>query len=166
MATPRSIVAVCRQDVILFCRVEGWGTMAHGLPLRQYAEASLDQGATVLRVDLQHCDYMDSTFLGTLVCLSRKFGRCTPEGFGLVNPSARCRELLAKMKLDAVLPVRAADLPRGSWTELPSDKDDEGFQSCVVQAHQALASVPGPAHDCFHNVAAALTRELEAREGH
>jgi len=166
MATPRSVVSVCRQDSVLFCRVEGWGTMSHSLPLRQYAEACLGQGATALRIDLQHCDYMDSTFLGTLVCLSRKFGRCAPEGFGLVGPSSRCRELLAKMKLDAVLPVRPADLPQGGWTELPCSKDEEGFQSCVVQAHQELANVPGPAGDCFHDVAAALIREFEARERH
>jgi hypothetical protein len=85
---------------------------------------------------------MDSTFLGTLVCLSRQFGRRSPEGFGLVSPSARCRELLAKMKLDAVLPVRHADVPPGAWRELGSSQDEAGFQACVVQAHQELAACP------------------------
>jgi anti-anti-sigma regulatory factor len=166
MATPRSIVSVCQEGTILFCRVEGWGTMTHGLAFRQHAEACLELGVTALRIDLQHCDYMDSTFLGTLVCLSRTFGRRAPEGFGLVRPSARCQELLAKMKLDAVLPVRGANLPPGSWIELYCSRDEAGFQTCVVQAHQELASLPGPTGDSFHKVAAALTNELEAKEKH
>jgi anti-anti-sigma regulatory factor len=166
MATPGSIVSVCRENAILFCRVEGWGTMTHSLALRQHAEACLDQGATALRVDLRNCDYLDSTFLGTLVCLNRQFSCSAPDGFGLVSPSPRCCALLAKMKLDAVLPVCSADFPQEGWAELRGNPDDAGLQSCVVQAHRELASVPGPASACFHDIAAALTREWEARQGH
>jgi anti-anti-sigma regulatory factor len=168
MATPRSVISVCRQGDIIFCRVEGWGTMVHGHALRQYAEARLDEGACTLRIDLQQCDYMDSTFLGTLICLARKFGHRFPEGFGLVSPAPKCCELLAKMRLNTVLPVRTVEVvPQGGWTELPGNKDDVGaFQMCVVQAHQELAKVPGPTGERFQGVALALASDLEAKKGH
>src|SRR5271156_6787754 len=102
MATPRSSVSICRDGDTLFCRVEGWGTMNQAPVLRQHAEACLAQGASRLRIDLRNCDYMDSTFLGSLICLSRQFGQRAADGFGLVQPAAPCRDLLAKMKLTAV----------------------------------------------------------------
>jgi anti-anti-sigma regulatory factor len=164
MSAPKSLVFVYRQGRAVFCRVEGWGTLAHGLGLRQFAERCLADGATTMRVDLQQCDYLDSTFLGTLVCLHRNFARCGPEGFALVAPAPPCRELLAKMKLDAVLLVRPVeDFPPGGWTELPRDSEGEAFQTCVVQAHEELAKVPGPTSKSFHKLAAVLAKELEAK---
>jgi len=49
----------------------GW---AHGMALRGYAEQAFAAGATGLRIDLRHCTYMDSTFLGTLLFLKRGGG--------------------------------------------------------------------------------------------
>ena len=69
------------------------------------------------------------------------------------------------MKLDALLPAQNADVPQGGWTELRSRQDERSLQSCVVQAHQELANVPGPTGESFHDIAAALTKELEAKEG-
>jgi anti-anti-sigma regulatory factor len=164
MATPKSAVFVRRENGIIFCRIEGWGTMAQGLALRRFAERHLESGDTTLRIDLCDCAYMDSTFLGTLICLNRSFGRRTPDGFTLVNPSPDCRQLLVKMKLDAVLPVCQLEAGQaGDWVELCDRPNDETLQSCVVQAHQELASVPGSAGAPFRQVASLLTKELDAK---
>lgn len=164
MAAPQSIVRVGHAGTVIYCQVEGWGTMAHSLPLRRYAEQGLEAGASALRIDLHNCQYMDSTFLGTLIWLSRNYGCRQTDGFALIAPSPECRDLLQKMKLDCLLAVHSGDGPAEvGWLELSAgDVDPAAFQRCVIQAHQELANVPGPGKRTFHNIAEALSKELEA----
>jgi hypothetical protein len=137
--------------------------MAQSLPLRRCAEGCLAAGATTLHIDLSLCTYLDSTFLGTLLRLRHGRGAAC-QTFALLTPSIECLELLRKMRLDCVLPIGAGCAPPGPWTELGDESADvDAFQRTVVQAHQQLAELPGPAGEPFRAVARLLTKEMEAR---
>jgi anti-anti-sigma factor len=161
MATPRGTLRVCQDGEAMTFLVEGEGTMHHGLPLRRLGELALASGVTALRVDLRRCTYMDSTFVGTLLCLKR-----AAEGRGelaLISPSPECRRLLEQMGIDRVLPIAAADEPAGPWAELKGDMEDlQTFKGNVVRAHQELANLPGRAGEAFREAARLLTEEWEA----
>jgi len=165
MAAPQGTVRVRQDGPTVTFQVEDWGRMVHGLPMRRFAERALEGGAAVLRVDLRHCDYMDSTFLGTLLCLKRLVEQRGGGRFALVEPSPKCRQLLRQMGVDAFLPVVAAEGPEpaAGWAELPTGLEDlDAFKGNVVQAHQALAELDGPASATFRDVLRSLGQDVKA----
>src|SRR5262245_43461618 len=56
-------------------RVQGRCTMSQSPALHQFAIHVFAEGPEVIYVDLRNCDHLDSTFLGSLLDLHRKFGR-------------------------------------------------------------------------------------------
>jgi anti-anti-sigma factor len=168
MAALQGTVRVRRRDQVLTFQVEDCGMMIHGLPVRRRVEQELAAGATAVRVDLSHCTYMDSTFIGTLLCLQRSV---TDRGRGtltLIAPSPQCSRLLNEMGVQQVFRIEtaAADEPgAGSWTELSGPQADvHSFKRNVVQAHQELGKLDGPAGEPFRWLGRRLADELEAEE--
>jgi anti-anti-sigma factor len=164
MAAPQGVVRVRRHEGTVTFQVEGWTTMNQSLSFRKTAEYQLSGGATELRIDLRHCTFMDSTFIGTLLFLKRATNTRKQGRFVLVSPSQACCELFQKMGLDGVFTIEAADEPAGSdWTELARGADDvKAFQCNVVQAHQELANLPGRAGEPFRAVVRCLEQEMKA----
>jgi anti-anti-sigma regulatory factor len=140
--------------------------MRQSLPVRQLAEQGLAQGMRVLRIDLRHCTYLDSTFLGTLITLQRAACRMTERRLVLVSPSQNCCRLFQQLGVDDVFATEAAEEPGQpeAWTELKCERDDACafHRSNVVQAHVELASLGGKAGQTFGEVARKLTREMGA----
>jgi anti-anti-sigma factor len=141
-------------------QIEGQATLRQGLPLRRYAEECLNEsGVPSLRVDLRRCTWMDSTFLGTLLLLFKAVNRKGQGSFTLVSPTAPARRLLQQMGMNAICPVCEGDEPTGPWLQVDSPAEDgETFQCRVLQAHQELADLPGPAGEAFR----AMVRCLNA----
>jgi anti-anti-sigma factor len=160
MATPQGVVRVHPAGEAITFLVEGKATMTQSASFRRCAERFLAGGGRAVRVDLRHCTYMDSTFVGTLLCLKRDIDRRKQGELALVCPSPPCGELLRQMGLHAILPVVTADEPAaGDWTELPNGCEDvQTFKNTVTQAHQELAALPGPAGEVFNKVARSIAQ--------
>jgi anti-anti-sigma factor len=147
-------------------QVDGWTTMKQSLSFRKAAEQCLSNGAQVLRVDLRCCTFMDSTFIGTLMFLKRQVHRHKHGDFALVSPSAECCRLFQQMGLDGVFPIVP---PTGDtapcWTELKSGAEDmNAFKRNVIDAHEELARLEGPAGEPFRAVMRCLGQEAEANK--
>jgi anti-anti-sigma regulatory factor len=139
--------------------------MTHSLPVRRLAEQGLAAGVTAIRVDLRHCTHMDSTFIGTLLCLQRAVQSRQQATLSLVSPSPPCCQLLKQMGIEPVFRIEIAQEPSGlTWTELGALADASGTKRNVVQAHQELASLPGPASEPFRWLGQRLKEELEAEK--
>jgi anti-anti-sigma regulatory factor len=164
MATPQGIVRVHWQEQTVTFQVEGRATMVQSQPLRRVAEQSLAEGGRVFHVDLRACTHMDSTFLGTLLFLKRNVDRRSEGELTLVSPSVVCCRILDQMGLVGVFAVTTAAPPPPGGTELPGDLQDAcAFKRNVLQAHQELASLPGPAGEPFRAVVRCLAEDPEAR---
>lgn len=158
MPESRGTVCFLQHDGAVTFRVEGRGTMAQSLPLRRQAEHSLENGLRQLRVDLRACTYMDSTFIGTLLKLRKSAEARGTVEFTLLAPSPACDRILQGMGLGEVFQVQPADpLPEGDWTELSCDLNDlSSFKRTIVQAHEELARLPGPAGEQFQQAVRCL----------
>jgi anti-anti-sigma regulatory factor len=167
MAAPKSILRVHQHEQALTFQVDGWGTMAQSLPIRRYAEQAIARGLTALRLDLRRCTYMDSTFLGTLLFLKRAIERQNQGKFTLISPSPQCGELLHSMKVDDVFCTVTADEPAAdAWMELTCDgMDVPTAKRNVVQAHEELANLAGPAGEPFRAVVRCLAETPKAKPG-
>jgi len=141
-------------------QVEGRATARQGLPLGRCAEHCLESGgATRLRIDLRRCTWMDSTFLGTLLLLYKAVARRGEGDFALVSPTSVALRILHQMGIDGICRVCDGDEPGGPWLEVDGSVDEgESFQCRVLQAHEQLAELPGPAGDTFR----AMVRCLNA----
>jgi anti-anti-sigma regulatory factor len=161
MAAPSGTVRVHQDGPIISFQVIGWGTMKQSLALRLSAERGLAQGASHVRVDLRHCTYLDSTFLGTLLALQRAARRQGGKQLVLVCPSAGCCRHFQQVGIDdAFVTEMASDPEPCDWQDLPSTRDDPcEFSRNVVQAHEELAGLGGVAGQTFGEVARQLRRE-------
>lgn len=158
------VLRVQRQGRTVVGQVIGRATMRQCPAFRQYVEDCLADGPKVVQLELRDCTYMDSTFLGTLVFLKRAVDRQGGSRLVLVSPSAECDRLLQQMKLNDVLPIAQTGPaePSERWTDLGSETDGFAFQQGVVEAHQQLAELSGPAGDTFRSLAKELTDEWKA----
>jgi anti-anti-sigma factor len=165
MALPQGILRVHYDRQTLTFQVDGQATMHHSLPLRRRAEQALANGVTTLWVDLRRCTYMDSTFLGTLLCLKKTIEQRGEGSFALASVSPQCQRLLRQMGLDKFYTVLTVEeLPPEAWQEMAGDPCDAGtFQGNEVQAHEELANLPGPAGDPFREVVRCMAKDAEAR---
>jgi anti-anti-sigma factor len=160
------VVAWRRHDTTLEFRVEGWGTMPQSLAIRRWVENQPPPAVQTLRIDLAHCTYMDSTFIGTLIFLKRLLAK-TQGSFVLMHPSPECRQLLTKMGIARIFcivdePAPGDNSTVGNWQTLPAEPVSPcslDFKQNVVDAHQQLANEDS-CRDLFAGLAAQLQREL------
>jgi anti-anti-sigma factor len=166
MAAPQGNLCMSQQGQRVIFRVEGWAKVAQGLALRRCGEQALQDGASILWVDLRYCEHMDSTFLGTLLFLKRAVSQCEGGEFALVCPSNRCDGLLAQMSLDGVFPVvTAAEADAVPWAKVSCEiEPGDAFKRKVVQAHEELANLPGKAGEPFREVVRGLDEDPAAKK--
>ena len=103
-------------------RVVGRGTMRESPALRAFALQVLDEpGRPALDIDLTACEYLDSTFLGGLLGLLRRFEQSGPSGrLAVAGPPEVLHRLLGPTRLDALLPLRAeGPEPLGEEVPIP-----------------------------------------------
>lgn len=62
-------------------------------------------------VDLSACDYMDSTFLGLLVGINKRFLRFSERPLTVVRPSPPCTELLRTIGILRLVKVQEEPVP-------------------------------------------------------
>jgi len=143
-------------------QAEGVLRMPHSQPLRRFAEKAVVDGASAVHVDLRRCTYMDSTFIGTLLCLHKELGKARRE-FAIVSPSVECRQLFRQMGLDGVLNIATREAPPGPWLDLASEIGEvDVCKRNVLQAHRSLADLEGPAAEQFRAVMRMLDRDVKA----
>jgi anti-anti-sigma factor len=166
MAAQQTIIRVHQHDQTITLQIEGQATMKHSPAVRQFAEQCFAEDTTALSVDLRHCTHMDSTFLGTLLFLKRLVERREAGRFALISPAPQCRQILQQMGLGKIFPVvDGEELPVSVWRDLPSGPEDIlAFKRNVVQAHQELGRLEGPAGETFRELAEQLAQELAAEK--
>jgi anti-anti-sigma factor len=167
MAVSMGVVQYHCHDKVVHFRVEGRGTMAVAPSFRHFAEACLAKGFASYRIDLRHCTFMDSTFLGTLLSLQGYVARLNTGSLTLVSPSAACAKGLEQMGLTAMLSTESADeIENVEWLHVPPAPADGGtFRRTVEEAHEELAALPGPAGESFRAVVECMTKAAANAEG-
>ncbi len=164
-----SMLRVGRTASGFLVQVEGRGTLSESPALQEFAVQSLDgpSGPSTVVVDLSLCDYLDSTFLGCLVNLNRKYNRASPHRFQVAASNDQRQKLLAPTHLIQVLdltevcPELIGDVLEVSRPSLPGD--DLGRH--VMECHARLAELGGSRAAAFRSIADQLARELGVAPG-
>lgn len=146
-------------------RVEGQGTMRSSPAVHAFVIQALDhQQAGSLVMDLSACGYLDSTFLGCLVDLHKRYGRTHPPRFSIAAPRDVSERLFGSSHLDRVLNI-SENGPETVGEEV--DLDTTGLElpslgQHLLDCHRRLAEVEGPNQATFRRIADRLADELGA----
>jgi anti-anti-sigma regulatory factor len=166
-----SRLSVGRKERDFLVCVQGRGTIKLSPLLHHFAvqsfETGTDAGAnakhSTVTVDLTDCDYLDSTFLGCLLSLNRRFNRVGDPRFLIAASPEKRRELLEPSSLDRVLTIRETNPEPGcELIELVCPallNTDLGRH--VLECHRQLAQLGGSDQAAFRSVVDQLSNELD-----
>lgn len=119
-----------------------------------------------LFVVLDRCSYLDSTFLGSLVQMTkRQRGRAVVQ-LEIVADAATADRLFGPCNLDHYLPIcdpQGVELPE-RWRVIESDPSSEDCAYHQLESHESLAELDIPDAPAFRQIADSLRRELRARD--
>jgi anti-anti-sigma regulatory factor len=165
----------------VFVRVVGRGTFQNGQPLRRYALEMIERGHHGFVVDLEHCNGMDSTFLGVLAGIGLRLRHGGRHGkISVINASTRSLELLETLGLDRLFGIEStpADSARHrlpeeqDWQRLPdSDISPVGDSlnknetaNLMLDAHESLIRADHRNEPKFKDLTKFLRDKVEQRK--
>jgi anti-anti-sigma regulatory factor len=159
--TPEILVAV--GDAGLYVAVGGRATQRTCPTVDRLVEEYLSAGGggARIRLDVRGCEWIDSTFAGWLVRLSRRALR-SGGGLTLLGCSDRCRTSLDRMQIAGLLRF-SDDPPPDGAQRVPcptTDKPSRAELELMLAAHEELAGVSDANRRIFEPIAEALRAQL------
>lgn len=152
---------VARADEAVLVQVFGLGNMFLAPTLQTFVESEVNSGFLNFIVDLEHCQGLDSTFMGTFIGLStmikKKFG-----WFCLVNVSEENRRLLKLLGVINMISIHDGVIPvnDGEKTILNPTTDPYVRQKQIHGAHRLLMDADPANKERFGPFIKALEEEL------
>lgn len=123
-------------------------------------------------VDLEDCEQMDSTFMGTLAGVALRLREIGQGGLRAINVNERNAGLLCSLGLDQIfsveeaggglsVPVEAEPL-HSAAADISNEVDQ---QKTVLEAHEALVKADSANEVKFHDVLEFLRQEQDLPDG-
>ena len=140
-------------------RIAHHGTLRESRALAEFA-ASMPHGQE-LSLDLSKADYLDSTFLGSLMGLHKRTNMARNGTFRICGPVVHVRRLMGKTRLDTVLPlVDGVPSTLGEEQEIPQAATESAeLAHFIADAHRKLAELGGPDSPAYAKVAERIDEE-------
>ena len=150
----------------VWLKVSGRGTFQNSPGVKVFVKQMIQRGLREFVVDLEACELMDSTFMGTLAGVALRLREIGQGGLRTVNVNARNAALLENLGLDQLFAVETghpADAPATLRQAEPVPEKDA--KETVLEAHEAL--IEADAHNAvkFKDVVDYLRQELAQENG-
>lgn len=158
----------------LWIRCSGRGSFVNSPLVKDIAEPFIDGGGRLVIIDLEVCNGIDSTFMGTLAGIAR---RLMPLGGSvqIASPTDRARAALESLGLDALLEIEPPSAPwRGHLEQIrahlqPSVLADSPLQGVeqtrhVLNSHLTLSELSEENAAKFKMVTDCLRKELDKHQ--
>ncbi len=124
----------------IWIKVEGRGTFENCQGLKEFSRRMITKGHSEFILDLEKCELMDSTFMGTLAALA--FSLRDSQGLlRVVRANTRNFSLLENLGLDhlfSVEPDPSDPAPASLKKTGTSGQDSEETRVQMLEAHEAL----------------------------
>ena len=141
-------------------RVSGFGTMKTSPAFREMAEQCLSDNAEHVVVDLMCCEYLDSTFLGCLIQVHKRYRDFGEARFQIIADDTKRTKLFSTSMLDRLLDF-VSDHPavNTEFVSLPANElETEELGLHVMRCHQRLAELCGKDADKYRSIADRLAK--------
>ena len=144
-------------------RIEGRGGVQESSTLRDYVQLCLKNDDLHVILDLNYCDYLDSTFLGCIVGLYKRYGIDDPGCLMVAAHQTTRDRLLVATRVDQFLEmIELAPEPVEVMRPVVMQTLGTGDMGRhVMECHQLLAQLGGPDAKTFARIAEQLGRDLK-----
>lgn len=156
VAPPGDVVSYGETESAAYLALRGRATWMHCDAFHETAQAVLDEGHALV-LDLSGCDYLDSTFLGTVHELVARGGVL------LAGVTPAVRALFEELSMEQVLAHIRDDVPATpELYALGTGCDPAAVRRRILHAHEALSGLSEHNREEFREVIESLRGEKDA----
>lgn len=152
------------QDDVILIRAVGEMRAATCYTLRRFLFPYIENvtNAVSILFDLENCYYMDSTFIGFIITIERKFSRISPVHVEIVNPSDKITNTLKVFScLDKVEIIYGKEIPPIATFVLDKKYDASLDQiEMIFEAHKELSKLSEENRKEFEHLLSELKKIL------
>lgn len=162
-----SLMYVAETQEATFVAVEGKGLRRQSEYLRATFEKSIkDTPTRKFIVVLEGCDYLDSTFLGNLVQMTKRQRGRQQAPFEIIADQRAAERLFATCNLQHYLPIEQTPSVCVPDRWQPVDPHPTGDECSYhqMESHECLGELDIPDAESFKRIAESMRRELRARD--
>jgi len=146
-------------------KVKGRGSFQNSSGLKEFGRQMIQRGYRTFVVDLEQCELMDSTFMGTLAGLALRLREMGHGKLQVIHASERNWDLLSNLGLDRLMEVsetgEVGEAAAGELEPADGEGDKQSQKENILTAHQALVEADPQNAVRFKDVLDYLTQELK-----
>ena len=150
----------------LFVRAQGHITAAISSGVREmiFERLSFPPPPKLLAVDLQACEYMDSTFMGLLVGFHKRFKALTGTPLTILRPTQECLKLLSGLGILKLMTLVVDNTPPSPATWEPISKMQKPTPEIILRAHKNLSELSSENAKAFGALQSVLEEQIKKGE--
>lgn len=156
----KSLIAAACHQMMMYISVEGLGSMNNSNGMYRFLHEGFDLGFKEVCINLQACDGMDSTFMGTLLLIHEEAVQAGG-GLFLINLSEYNNSKLEELGVAHFLKIGSVEVPAVEFDVLPAEGDQGGRMSLVLKAHEELVRKNTVNEDVFGSFIKALRSSFQ-----
>jgi anti-sigma B factor antagonist len=164
MKNSHGTIEVGTYDQTVLVRVKGRGLFHNSQALKKYVNLLIDSGYRTVVIDARDCDYMDSSFLGTLTGFAIRLKKQDDGRVEFINMNDTVKATLHTIGLNHVFRLSAVKNP-GPIATVPlalEELSKRQLTEFLLEAHENLIAADTGNAERFRNVREALLKELKA----
>ena len=162
-----SFILVGSENGIVWMKLEGRGTFENSKCVKEFVQRMISKGHSDFVLDLEKCELMDSTFMGTLASVAFSLRDLERGLLRVVRANTRNFSLLEGLGLDhlfQVEPEPSAPLPPAlQKAGIPGSAPEEQ-RIAILEAHEALIDADPRNAVRFQDVIEYLRQEITEGE--
>jgi anti-anti-sigma factor len=162
-----SSILVGRENGVVWLKLEGRGTFENSKCVKDFVQRMISKGNSEFVLDLEKCELMDSTFMGTLASVAFSLRDLERGLLRVVRANTRNFSLLEGLGLDhlfQVEPEPAAPLPPALQKAGMPGLAPEEQRITILEAHEALIDANPRNAVRFQDVIEYLRQEITEGE--
>jgi anti-sigma B factor antagonist len=153
----------------VWIKVEGRGNFENSPNIKELAKTMISKGSSSFILDLEQCELMDSTFLGTLASVAFNLREVEGGELRVINANERNFTLLESLGLDHLFNIEAdanQEVPQHLMqTPATGGMKIEDQREVILTAHEALVEADPRNEFRFRDVIDFLRNEISESEG-
>ena len=157
-------IFISNKDGVHHIRVKGNASFVCAPPLRELAKKLPAEPFNGLRIDLEECTWMDSTFMGMLAMLGLS-ARKKSVPAEIFNASEQNEKLLAGLGLKKVFEFRIGAFDDVAGAAASNATTPESNAHNVLDAHQTLMDIDISNVPKFEKVVEFVKKDIDRMEG-
>ncbi|MBR6240747.1 MAG: STAS domain-containing protein [Lentisphaeria bacterium] len=157
-------IFISNKDGVHYIRVKGNASFVCAPPLRELAKKLPAEPFNGLRIDLEECTWMDSTFMGMLAMLGLS-ARKKSVPAEIFNASEQNEKLLGGLGLKKVFEFRIGAFDDVAGVAASNATTPESNAHNVLDAHQTLMDIDISNVPKFEKVVEFVKKDIDKMEG-